>query len=151
MIFGIGTDIAKVSRFERWVRQGIVGRFFSPCEILEFPPEEIERRMGRLCEHYAARFAAKEALSKALGTGFTGLRLSDFGIRNDARGKPEFVFGKDTESLIGERIGGEFRVHVSLSHEKEFAVAFAVIEKISHSELVSESAVARQDAETSSA
>ena len=125
MIFGVGTDIAKVSRFEKWVlNQKMIERFFNPCEISEFSG----RNLKHLCEHYAARFAAKEALSKALGTGFSGLELKDFGITNDENGKPEFHFGQKTKEYIGRIPGKNWKAHISLSHEKDFAIAFSVIE-----------------------
>lgn len=125
MIFGVGTDIAKVSRFETWVADSrMIARFFHPCEISAFTGSNLRH----LCEHYAARFAAKEALAKALGTGFSGLELRDFGIRRTEDGKPEFVFGQKTRAHIERRTGKNWQAHVSLSHEKEFAVAFSVIE-----------------------
>ena len=61
MIAGIGTDIAKVSRFEKWVRNpGMTERFFNPKELSSADSEAAR------CQHYAARFAAKEAFSKYL-------------------------------------------------------------------------------------
>ena len=129
MIFGIGTDIAKVSRFEKWVRnQKMILRFFNECEIVHVGQESLEKRIGFLCEHYAARFAAKEAFSKALGTGFVGLELSDFGIKKNAEGRPEFFFGRRTEEMIKKRCGIGAKVFVSISHEKEYAVSFVTIE-----------------------
>lgn len=126
MIFGIGTDISKVSRFEKWIKnEKIINRFFNSNEIVEFD----EKKLNCLCEYYAARFAAKEAFSKALGTGFVGLELSDFGIVKNKQGKPYFTFGEKTKSVLEKIVGLEYKVHVSLSHEKEYATAFVVIEK----------------------
>lgn len=130
MIFGIGTDIAKVSRFEKWVNNPeMIRRFFNECEICQVEEALIEKRLHFLCEHYAARFAAKEAFSKALGTGFVGLELSDFGIKKDENGKPEFFFGSKTADIIERRCGKGAKVFVSISHEKEYAVSFVTIEK----------------------
>lgn len=130
MIFGVGTDIAKVSRFEKWVRRPeMIGRFFNACEIPGEGREVVsERQIHFLCEHYAARFAAKEAFAKALGTGFVGLELSDFGITKDDNGKPSFFFGEKTLSQIEKICGKGWKVSVSISHEKEYAVSFVVIE-----------------------
>ena len=136
MIFGIGIDIAKVSRFEKWVRNSdMIYRFFNECEILEIEGEtddeknkNREKKMAFLCEHYASRFAAKEALSKALGTGFVGLSLSDFGIKKNENGKPEFLFGEKTTRILEEKCGKNANVQLSISHEKEFAIAFVIIE-----------------------
>lgn len=130
MIYGIGTDIAKVSRFEKWVRNGeLIQRFFNPCEILEVNDKNLlEKRLQFLCEHYASRFAAKEAFAKALGTGFVGLELSDFGIKKNENGRPEFFFGQKTADIIKKLCGKNVKVQVSISHEKEFAVSFVTIE-----------------------
>ncbi|MBR1402814.1 MAG: holo-ACP synthase [Treponema sp.] len=130
MIFGIGTDIAKVSRFEKWVRNPeMLARFFHACEIVPVSDDaEREKRLHFLSEHYAARFAAKEAFSKALGTGFVALELADFGIQKNTDGKPEFAIGQKTAALLDKRCGINWNVHVSISHEKEFATAFVVIE-----------------------
>lgn len=130
MIFGVGTDIAKVSRFEKWVRRPeMISRFFNACEIPGEGRKAVsERQIHFLCEHYAARFAAKEAFAKALGTGFVGLELSDFGITKDDNGKPSFFFGEKTLSQIEKICGKGWKVSVSISHEKEYAVSFVVIE-----------------------
>lgn len=129
MIFGIGTDIAKVSRFEKWVQnQHMLRRFFNDCEIVPVGEGQLEKKLQFLSEHYAARFAAKEAFSKALGTGFVGLELSDFGIKKNENGRPEFFFGQKTADIIEEKCGKEAKVLVSISHEKEYAVSFVVIE-----------------------
>ena len=74
------------------------------------------------------RFAAKEAFAKALGTGFAGLSLKDMWVVNDDSGNPSLAFGEDTRRILAERVG-PCVVHLSLSHEKEFATAFVVIEK----------------------
>lgn len=124
MIFGVGTDIAKVSRFERWAADPeLVARFFGERERISGPASK-----QRAAEHYAVRFAAKEAFAKALGTGFAGLTLADFWVEHSAGGAPLLVLGEATRSFAEARVGGPFRVHLSLSHEREFAVAFAVIE-----------------------
>lgn len=126
MIYGIGTDIVKVARFGRWIDSpGMIGRFFNPCEIVPHNPC-VKRSF--LCQHYAARFAAKEALAKALGTGFAGMSLSDFGIVNSRSGKPGFCLGEKTRLFIDSRCGANWSVQVSVSHEKEFATACVVIE-----------------------
>lgn len=79
-------------------------------------------------QHYAARFAAKEAFFKALGTGYRfGMAFTEVEVMNDELGKPGFVFhGKVREYLDKENI---FRIHLSISHVKEMANAFVVIEK----------------------
>lgn len=122
MIFGIGTDIAGVRRFKKWVeRPELIDRFFNSAE------KSLGTSESALCQHYAARFAAKEAFSKALGTGIRDFELKDVYIENDAYGKPVLRVCKTAEQVLFEKCG-VCTVHVSLSHEKEYAVAFVVIE-----------------------
>ncbi len=125
MIFGIGTDIAQVNRFEKWVENPqMFMRFFNPAEIME------RGSLAAKCQHYAARFAAKEAFSKALGTGIAGFELKEVYVVNDPLGKPELkVEGKALE-LLKQKAGDDSCLHVSLSHEKEYALAFVVIESV---------------------
>ena len=123
MIAGIGTDIAEVRRFEKWVKNPeMLERFFNEKERSSAKSE------AALCQHYAVRFAAKEAFSKALGTGITGFGLKDVYITNDSEGKPLLNIEGAALSLMKERLG-ECRAFVSLSHEKEYALAFVILEK----------------------
>ena len=83
MIAGIGTDIADVRRFKKWVENPeMLDRFFNDKE------RSSAKSLSALCQHYAARFAAKEAFSKALGTGLAGFSLKEVYITNDGEGKP---------------------------------------------------------------
>lgn len=124
MIYGIGCDIAKVSRFEKWaVNRELITRFFNDAE--RWGGTEGARASW---EHYAARFAAKEAFSKALGTGFVGLKLKDVWVVKNSAGKPSFAFSSEVQSLLDERAGKGACVHLSISHEKDFAIAYVVIE-----------------------
>ena len=123
MIYGIGSDIAEVKRFEKWVKNPqMIDRFFNEREVSR------GKNIFAMCQHLAVRFAAKEAFSKALGTGLSGFELKDVYITKDENGKPFLNFQKSAINLLKERCG-ECRVHVSLSHEKEYALAFVVIEK----------------------
>ena len=83
---------------------------------------------ARRSEHYAARYAAKEAILKALGTGWRdGLAFSDIEILNDALGKPQvFVHGKVKDFFDRQQIK---QVSISLSHTRDNALAFAILEK----------------------
>ena len=123
MISGIGTDITEVKRFEKWVRDPqMLERFFNEKELSSANSESAK------CQHYAVRFAAKEAFSKALGTGITGFNLKEVYITNDSEGKPSLNIEGAALSLMKERLG-DCRAFVSLSHEKEYALAFVVLEK----------------------
>ena len=122
MIAGIGTDIAEVKRFEKWVQNPqMLERFFNEKELSTAKSDSAK------CQHYAVRFAAKEAFSKALGTGITGFSLKDVYITNNSEGKPLLNIEGEALSLMKERLG-ECNAFVSLSHEKEYAVAFVVLE-----------------------
>lgn len=122
MIAGIGTDIAEVKRFEKWVQDPrMLERFFNEKELSTAKSDSAK------CQHYAVRFAAKEAFSKALGTGITGFSLKDVYITNNSEGKPLLNIEGEALSLMKERLG-ECDAFVTLSHEKEYAVAFVVLE-----------------------
>lgn len=123
MIAGIGTDITEVCRFEKWVKNPeMLERFFNEKEC------GFSGSIASQCQHYAARFAAKEAFSKALGTGITGFNLKEVYITKDSEGKPLLNIEGAALSLMKERFG-ECNSFVSLSHEKEYAVAFVVLER----------------------
>ncbi len=123
MIAGIGTDIADVRRFEKWVKNPqMLERFFNEKERSNAGSESAK------CQHYAVRFAAKEAFSKALGTGISGFGLKEVYITNDSEGKPLLNIEGSALSLMQERLG-ECNAFVSLSHEKDYALAFVILEK----------------------
>lgn len=135
MILGIGVDITKVSRFKKWLFDTqLLNRFFNEEEIPIFDSNSItERKTSALCQHIAARFAAKEAFSKALGTGLTAFNLRDAYIKNDNSGAPNLCT-KDTATAALKNLCKKYstdisniKIHASLSHEKEFAIAFVVI------------------------
>lgn len=123
MIAGIGTDITEVGRFEKWVKNPeMLERFFNEKEC------GFSGSIASQCQHYAARFAAKEAFSKALGTGITGFNLKEVYITKDSEGKPLLNIEGAALSIMKERLG-ECNAFISLSHEKEYAVAFVVLER----------------------
>lgn len=123
MIFGIGTDIAEVRRFERWVKNPeLIKRYFNEEECF------FSGTLSAKCQHYAVRFAAKEAFFKALGTGIC-FDLKDVYIKKNKDGKPELYFSESMKKILEEKCG-ECKVFVSLSHEKEYAVANVVIETL---------------------
>mgnify|MGYP003328062082 CR=1 FL=1 len=124
MIYGIGCDITKISRFEKWVQnESMIDRFYNPEER-----PDATASFGRKCEFYAGRFPVKEALSKALGSGIFVLNLKEICVRKNTEGKPELLLTGKTRQMVESRCGKNFRVHISISHEKEYALAYAVIE-----------------------
>jgi holo-[acyl-carrier protein] synthase len=122
MIVGVGIDVVHVYRLKRWEKiPGLFDRFFHDQELSAALPRG---ESGILS--LAARFAAKEAFGKALGTGLHGFALKEIAVMNDQYGRPHMqLYGRAQEAL--ERYGGR-RVFVSLSHERDNALAVVVIE-----------------------
>lgn len=123
MIFGIGTDVVRLDRIEAMFAR--FGEHF--VQRLLMPEEEAQfRRNGRQARFLAMRFAGKEAVVKAMGTGFRhGMWLRDVGIVADDWGKPEIVFsarGRARCEALGIAGG-----HVSLTDEAGLVVAFVVL------------------------
>ena len=124
MVTGIGVDLIETARVAEKIAKdsGFRDYVFSENEIAY-----CESKTHK-AEHYAARFAAKEALLKALGTGFPGgLELNEIEVKSDDSGKPEFEFSGN--SGIAIRSFGIGQIHLSLSHLKDIACAMVVIEK----------------------
>src|SRR5688572_9214233 len=124
MITGTGIDLIETDRVAEKIARdiGFLEYVFSPNEIAY-----CESKANK-AEHYSARFAAKEALLKALGTGFPGgLTLNEIEVNSDDAGKPEFHFSGTSEKAIREF--GIGTIHLSLSHLKDISCAMVVIEK----------------------
>ena len=123
MIFGIGTDLIEVARIAEKMEKkaGFKELVFSADEIIY-----CEARIFKY-EHYAARFAAKEAFLKALGTGWrSGTAFNEIEIYNDEEGKPEMRFHGITAITVDALKFG--KIFVSLSHLKTMACAMVVVE-----------------------
>jgi len=123
MIRGIGLDVINVSRIRRWQKDPhLLERFFHPKEL-----RLCQARGSQAPLHLAARFAAKEALGKALGTGLKGFRLRQLYVMNDENGKPYFCFEPEAEAEFNRRGGG--KIFLSLTHEHDYAMAMVVLEE----------------------
>jgi len=123
MIFGIGTDIVHIPRMQSLLKKHgdkIAQRILSDAEFDAF------QQASNQAAFLAKRFAAKEATAKALGTGFRkGLSLRHIAVSNDQQGKPELHFFERGSELLTEfNIG---RCMISLSDEKDYAVAFVTL------------------------
>ncbi|MCL6477720.1 MAG: holo-ACP synthase [Peptococcaceae bacterium] len=121
LIGGIGTDIVEIDRLKRVVeRQGT--RFLKRV----FTEDEVAFCFGRKDPYpcLAARFAAKEAVFKSLGTGLAGCRWTDVEVVRNGTAAPEIILGGSTR-LIAERAGFT-RIMISISHGRSTAVAFAL-------------------------
>jgi holo-[acyl-carrier protein] synthase len=122
MLAGLGVDMIEVVRIkrslERWGE-----RFLN--RVFTFKEREYCLRKAFPEQSLAARFATKEAVLKAFGTGLSGgIRWTDVEIVNNKNGKPEVRLGRK----ITERFGDK-KILVSISHNKEFAIAYAILEE----------------------
>jgi len=126
LIYGIGIDIIEVARFEPHVADRarlLVNKIFTPAEI-----EYCDRKIKNQAQNYAARFAAKEAFFKALGTGWrSGLGWQDIEVQHDELGKPYLVLSGTAKKMVEDK--GITQIHISLSHVKAMAVAIVILEK----------------------
>ena len=124
MIYGIGTDIAGIRRMgEVHARYGgkLARRMLAPEELGEYAAARDK------AVFLAKRFAAKEAFSKAVGTGMRApVMLTSVGVVHDALGRPGFAFAAELADWMRER--GLGRVHLSLSDERDYVVAFVLVE-----------------------
>ena len=122
MIIGVGCDIIEVERLKKSVdKESFRETIFAPAEIVY-----CEEKGAHNLESYAARFAGKEAVAKALGTGFRQGVLQEITITNDDLGQPSVLLSGYFKTLAAEK--GVKKIHISLSHCKEYAVAQVVLE-----------------------
>ena len=125
-IYGIGIDIVKISRLEKlFKKKDYLKRIFSKKEI-----QKCSKKKITFYSCFAKRFAAKEAFSKALGTGISkGLNFNEIEIDNEKNGKP-FIRLKDTNSKkIKFLLKNKYKLNLTISDEKEYAVAMVLISK----------------------
>ena len=121
MIIGLGTDIIEIER----VRKAVGKKNFRNNVFTETEQAYCESRGKNSAASYAARFAAKEAFFKALGTGIV-TRLSDVEIINDERGAPNIFLRGKAETLAQSK--GVEKISLSLSHSRDFATAVCIVE-----------------------
>lgn len=123
MIIGIGCDIIEIGRIEKAMAQGNFSA--KVCTILE--QEYIQtKKDARAVASLAAFFAAKEAIAKALGVGIGPISWQEIEISHDEWGKPlAHLVGK--AQILAQEMGVK-KIHLSLSHSKECAMAMAVLE-----------------------
>ncbi|MDP1558501.1 MAG: holo-ACP synthase [Nitrosomonas sp.] len=125
MIFGIGTDVVESSRIERSLEK--YGNRFAK-RILSNDEWSDYTSSSKPILFLASRFAAKEALSKAIGTGLRyPVSLNHIGITHDTLGKPYFVFHPELNELIKSK--GIVNHHLSISDEINIVCAFVILEK----------------------
>ena len=133
MIIGVGTDIVEIRRIKNAMEANsrFLEKIFTTTEL-----EYLKSRNLRP-EYVAGRFAAKEAVAKALGTGFRGFDFKDIEIDRTTLGKP-IVILKGKAKLIAKK-EGQYNIHLSISHGEDSAVAYAIFEVEKNFEVASNS------------
>lgn len=129
-IYGIGTDIVRIARVEASLQragQKFAEKILGSAELAIYQQRRTHSE-AKAVRFLATRFSAKEAFSKALGTGFRA-PVSWHGVQvlNDAYGKPVFKFDDSTTAWMQQR---GLQAHISLSDEEDYAVSFVMIEQI---------------------
>ena len=125
MIAGIGVDIVENKRIKLLIKnRKFIERVFSSNEKL------ISKKMKSKVNFYSKRYAAKEALSKALGTGIgRGINFKDISIKNDKLGKPYYELNSYVKKAIFDTYKvKKFKIFLSLADEKKYSIAFSVIQ-----------------------
>ena len=121
MIVGIGKDIIESERIEKAIsKEGFKNKIYTQREL-----ENIEKR-GNRTETYAGIFSAKEAISKAIGTGVREFSLTDLEILNDDLGKPYVVVSEKLDKILKAK-KEDYQIEISISHSKKYATAMAII------------------------
>jgi holo-[acyl-carrier protein] synthase len=124
-IRGIGVDAVSLERMAKLVAgEHFVKRMFHPLEV----KEGLELKKEQQAQFFASRFAAKEALVKALGTGFRGVGPAQICVVVDELGKPSFQLEQKVISSFNLE---NAQLHLSLTHEKDLACAFVIVEDFS--------------------
>jgi holo-[acyl-carrier protein] synthase len=121
MIIGIGTDIIEIDRIESAINKtnGFIDKLFTKREI------EMFKSRNMRAEVVAGNFAAKEAISKAFGTGIRGFSLKEIEVLRDKLGKPEVFLSNNINNLIGKK----YNINISISHNNTSSIAFAILEE----------------------
>ena len=125
-IIGVGVDIVDNTRIKKLIRnKKFILRIFSKKEI------SLSKKIDDKINYFSKRFAAKESLSKAIGTGFRkGLNFKDISIINDKYGKPYYELNKKVKKLIYYKYKvKKIKISLSLADEKKYSIAFSVIHK----------------------
>ena len=127
-ILGNGVDIVKNSRIKKLIsNKKFIKRIYTISEIKD------SKKNKNNTKYFAKRFAAKEAFTKALGTGFrNGINFNDISIKNNSFGKPYiYLNGKIKKSIMKNLKIKKFKIFLSLSDEKKHSIAFVIINKAS--------------------
>ena len=122
---GIGVDIVDKLRFKKTLKNKLfIKRIFTPNEILK------AKKFKDKLSFYSKRFAAKEALSKSIGTGFrNNFNFIDIDIVNDKLGKPNFKINKKILYIVKKKFNvTSIKFFLSISDEKKYSIAFVILQ-----------------------
>ena len=125
-VLGVGVDIVKNSRIKKSIlNKSFLYRVFTNEEIL------ISKNTKNKSSYFAKRFAAKEAFSKSLGTGFRdGFNFKDISVINDKLGKPSFFISKKIKNMIKKKFKiRKFNFFLSITDEEKYSMAFVILKK----------------------
>tara|TARA_B100001093_G_scaffold519323_1_gene607791 strand:- start:1952 stop:2341 length:390 start_codon:yes stop_codon:yes gene_type:complete len=125
-IVGIGVDIVQNKRIKLFIRnKKFLNRIYGKNEIL------LSKKIKNRINYFSKRFAAKESLAKAIGTGFREkLNFKDIQIINDKLGKPNYLVNTKIKNLIKKKKKiKNFNLFLSISDEKDYSIAFTIIQK----------------------
>jgi holo-[acyl-carrier protein] synthase len=125
-ILGIGVDIINNSRIQKQLKnKEFIKRIFTRSEIL------LSKNVNDKVLYFSKRFAAKEAFSKSLGTGFRfNLNFNDISIKKDKLGKPSFIITDKIKKIVKKKFKiSKFNFLLSISDEKKYSVAYVILQK----------------------
>ena len=123
-LFGVGTDIIQVNRLKKSLnKKPFLSRIYSKEEILKCKRSKVNSNC------FAKRFAAKEAFSKALGTGISnGINFNEIIVLNEKSGKPYIKLINKTKKIVERKLKKKiYKISLSIADEKDYAVAFVTI------------------------
>ena len=123
-LYGVGTDIIRVKRLNKSLNKKLLlSRIFNEKEIVKC------KRTKRNSNCFSKRFAAKEAFSKALGTGISkGINFNEIIVLNEKSGKPYIKLIKKTKKIVEKKLKKrKYKISLSIADEKDYAVAFVTI------------------------
>ncbi|MBU3196226.1 holo-ACP synthase [Clostridium algidicarnis] len=126
-IKGIGTDIIEIDRIKNADLRN------AKFALRIFTKKELEYYNTKNYESMAGGFAAKEAISKAIGTGFRGFNFKDIEVLRDTLGRPYVILSKSAEKVLRDKFnlkGKDYAIHISISHNNSMAISYSIIEEI---------------------
>ena len=126
-IIGNGVDIVENNRIAKSIKNSsFINRIFTKKEV------DQSKKSKNKVNFFAKRFAAKEALVKALGSGFrNNINFNDICVKNNNKGKPSLILSKKLKQILKEKHKiNKYRIYLSLSDERQHSLAFVIIDKI---------------------